>query len=92
MLGALHLTSLHALRAYIGLTDVTVLVLNRNLLHVGAEHTIGHAMRVADAATRRRGLTANFTNLRHRSSLHVLWMFKKHPFMTKPFYYIIRTC
>lgn len=47
---ALDLASLHALGAHIGLLDLAV-QLNGDLLYVRAEHTVGHAMRVADVAS-----------------------------------------
>lgn len=65
--GALDLASLHAVRAHVGLVDMTALVLDRDLLYVRTEHAVRHSMRVADTAPRDGSLTANFTNLRHRS-------------------------
>ena len=64
-------TSLHTLSADSGLANTTVIV-DGDLLHIGAEHAIGDAMRVADAATGNRSLTANFANLRHFYQLQVL--------------------
>ena len=70
-LSALYFASFHALGAYIGFANMTVLVLNGDFLNVGLKPTVRHAMRVADAATCCRGLATNFTNLRHCSSLHI---------------------
>ena len=69
-LGALDLAGLHARGADVGLTHAALRVLDRDLLHVRTEHTIRHAMGVADATTSNRGLTANFANLRHSYQLH----------------------
>ena len=72
-LRALDLAGLHALRADVRLADMTLFVLDRHLLNVGTEPAVRHAVRVADVAPCARRFTANFTNLRHRSSLHVRW-------------------
>ena len=69
-LGALHLASLHAGRADVGLAHMALRVLDRDLLHVRTEHAIRNTMGVADATTSNRGLTANFANLRHSYQLH----------------------
>ena len=70
-LGALDLASLHAGGADVGLADAALLVADGDLLDVRAEHAVGHSMRVTDATTERRGLAANFANLRHNYQLHV---------------------
>ena len=70
-LSANDLAGLQALGADIGLANMTIIT-NGDLLHIGAEHAVGNAMRVADAATSNRGLTANFANLRHFYQLQVL--------------------
>ena len=41
-------------------------VLDGDLLHVGTEHAVRHAVRVADVAPCDRVLSANFANFRHR--------------------------
>ena len=65
------LAGLHALRADVGLADMTLSVLDGDLLDVGTEPAVRHAVGMADAATSDGALTANFANLRHYSSLHV---------------------
>ena len=68
---AFDLASLHAGGADVGLADAALLVADGDLLDVRAEHAVGHSMRVTDATTERRGLAANFANLRHNYQLHV---------------------
>lgn len=68
-LSALYFASFHALSADVGLADASLLILDRNLLYVRAEHTVRNTVRVADTTTCHRSFTANFTNFRHRSSL-----------------------
>ena len=70
-LGALDLAGLHAARADVSLAHVAVFVADGNLLDVGLEPTVGHAMRVADVTTSSRLLAANFTNLRHCYQLRI---------------------
>ena len=65
LLGALHLSGLHAGGAHVGATDMALRVTNGDLLDVGTEHAVAHTVRVADATTGNRVLTANFANLRH---------------------------
>ena len=65
LLGALHLSGLHAGGAHVGATDMALRVANGDLLDVGTEHAVAHTVRVADATTGNRVLTANFANLRH---------------------------
>ena len=68
-LGALDLASLHAAGADVGLADMAVLVANRDLLDVGLEPAVRHAMRMADVTASRRLLAADFTNFRHCNQL-----------------------
>ena len=65
LLGALHLSGLHAGGAHVGATNMALRVTNGDLLDVGTEHAVAHTVRVADATTGNRVLTANFANLRH---------------------------
>ena len=69
-LGALYLTCLHALGAYVGALNLAV-NFNGDLLDVRTEHAVGHSMGVAHATTERRCLAANFANLRHNSQLRL---------------------
>ena len=62
---ALDLASLHALRANVGLADMTLGILNRHLLDVGTEYAVGNAVGMADVSTGNRGLAADFTYLGH---------------------------
>ena len=61
----LHLSGLHAGGAHVGATNMALRVTNGDLLDVGTEHAVAHTVRVADATTGNRVLTANFANLRH---------------------------
>ena len=70
-LSANDLAGLQALGADVGLAS-NAIVIDGDLLHIGTESAVGNAMRVADAATSNRGLTANFANLRHFYQLQVL--------------------
>ena len=68
-LGALDLAGLHAARADVGLAHVAALVADGDLLDVGLEPTVGHAVRVADITASGRLLAADFTDLRHSYQL-----------------------
>ena len=68
---ALDLACFHAAGADVGLANVAVLILDGDLLDVGAEPAVRDAMRVADVAPSRRLLAANFANLRHVYQLHL---------------------
>ena len=70
-LGALDLASLHAAGADVGLANTALLVANGDLLDVGLEPAVRHAVRVADVTTSRGLLAANFTNLRHCYQLRI---------------------
>lgn len=63
-LGALYLTSLHALGAYVGALNLAV-NLNGDLLDVRTEGAVAYAMRVADATTSNRCLTADLAYFGH---------------------------
>ena len=63
-LSTLNLAGFHALGADVSLAYATIL-LDGDLLDVGAEHTVGNTMGVADVTTSDRCLSANFTNLGH---------------------------
>ena len=65
-LSAGNLAGLEALGADVLLEDMAVFD-NGNLLHVGCEHAVGDAMRMADVATGDRCLTADFTNFGHNT-------------------------
>lgn len=75
------LAGLQALGADVGLADMAVVV-NRDFLHIGAERAIGYLMRMADATTGNRSLTANFANLRHLYQLRFL-----EALLVQPWYY-----
>lgn len=64
MLSALDLTGFHALGAHVRLFDPAV-HLDGDLLHIGTEYTVRHAVRMADVASGNRRLTADFTYLGH---------------------------
>lgn len=72
MLCALHLAALQASGADVRLAHMSVGILDGHLLDVGAEHAVGNAVRVADAAACYRVLAANFTYLRHVNQLQIL--------------------
>ena len=63
-LGALYLTCLHALGAYVGALNLAV-NLNGDLLDVRTEGAVAYAMRVADATTSNRCLTADIAYFGH---------------------------
>ena len=63
-LGALYLAGLHALRADVGTLNLSV-HLDGDLLDVRTEGTVAHAMRVADATTSNRCLTADLAYFGH---------------------------
>ena len=71
-LGALDLAALQAGGADVRLAHMALGILDGHLLDVGAEHAVGNAVRVADAAAGHRMLAANFTYLRHVDQLHFL--------------------
>lgn len=61
---AFDVTGFQALRADIRTFDLTI-QFDGGLLHIGTEHTIGNAMRMAHVMASTRGFPANFTNLGH---------------------------
>ena len=65
VLRARDLAGLHAARADVGLAHMALLVANRDLLDVGLEPAVCHAVRVADVTAGGGLLAANFANLRH---------------------------
>ena len=65
LLGALHLSGLHAGGAHVGATDMALRVANGDLLDVGTEHAVAHTVRVADATTSNRCLTADLAYFGH---------------------------
>lgn len=60
---ALYFASLKAAGAHASLAHIALLVADGDLLHVGAEGTIGYAVGVAYATSSHRMLPANFAYL-----------------------------